>query len=103
MLRVFAILLVLTSSAWAIDAAKMGDGDYMAGVDDRLIITTTPFTAPRTLTLPYASGTNVPFSLVILDAGGAISITNNLTIVQQSGDLINGSSSPIVMSTAYGG
>jgi hypothetical protein len=98
-------LLVVSPAAWAVNqTTKMGDANYSVKNTDTLIVTQQAFTAPRTLTLPYAGGTGIGqtvggYTLEFFDTLGTITSSNTLTITPQSGDTINGSTSPIVVNS----
>jgi hypothetical protein len=80
----------------------MPNANYQVLNSDQRIVTSSgaTFTAPRTLTLPYAAGTNTTTAVIFYDVGNAVSSTNTLTITPQSGDTINGSSSSVVINYA---
>lgn len=77
----------------------MPNANYTVLNSDQRIVTSSgaTFTAPRTLSIPYAGGTNVTTALIFYDVGNAVSATNTLTITPQSGDTINGSASSVVI------
>jgi hypothetical protein len=82
----------------------MPNAAYTASITDQRIITSAPFTASRTLTLPAAAGTCIgqtcpPFGLEIFDAAGTVTATNTWVIAPATGDLINGSSSSLTFTT----
>lgn len=95
-------LALWASPALAVDASTaLGDANYTMTLTDQRLITTTVFTAPRTLTLIGAGATCIgqtcgSSALEIVDLANAITGTNTLTIAPQTGDTINGSASSFV-------
>lgn len=99
--------------ALAVDQSTViGDVSYTGLNTDVRIITSAAFTAQRTITLPFAGGTFIgqgqgtggggagASALEIIDVAGAIGSSNSLVIAPQSGDTINGSSSPVTVNVA---
>lgn len=77
-----------------------GDSNYTILNTDRQIRPSANFTAARTWTLPAASTWPIGASLII-NATGVITSTNTLSIAPAGGDLINQSSSAIVLDNVY--
>lgn len=109
MKKLFALafgLTLLATASWGVTPfTTMADVNLTASSTDVRIVTTTAFTAARTLTLPFAGATCIgqtcaATALEIIDNAGAITNTNTLTIAPQSGDTINGSASSVVISGA---
>lgn len=79
---------------------QIGDTNYTIGANDRVIATSTTFTATRTWTFPLAS-TRIPGDLlVIADVFGGISGSNTLTLARAGSDLIDGATS-LTLTTPY--
>lgn len=102
MKKILLVLVLLFGAAPALAvnmSVKLGNANYTVGPSDNLIVTQQAFTAPRTLTLPYAGSTVISNSnlLTILDAAQTVTVSNTLTIAPQAGDTINGSPSPVVV------
>jgi hypothetical protein len=105
-LLVLALWLGLTGPTLAVTpCALMGNANYAVTTDDSCVALGTAFTAPRTLTLPFANGTQIgqgaasiryANTLQIIDIG-AVNGANTLTIAPSPGNTINGSASPVVI------
>jgi len=94
--------LARSSSGLNIDAATgHGDSNYTILATDRAVLTNAAFTAPRTWTLPAASGVNAGQHLIIADAQGTVTGTNTLTVSRAGSDTINGGTT-VVLNSANG-
>jgi hypothetical protein len=91
----FGLLIALWASVASATTSVMGDANFQAKPSDTLITTRTPFSAPRTLTIPSVAGLAAD-SLTFVDSASVISGLNNLIIVTADGSLINGQSSFVV-------
>jgi hypothetical protein len=87
--------LGLTSS---LNTLGIGNVAYQMTVNDRILYGTTAFTAPRTWTLPAASGVAKGTIIRIIDWNSVVSSTNTLTIAPAGTDTINGGSSIVIPS-----
>jgi hypothetical protein len=106
-LLALALWLGLCSPALAVTpCALMGNANYAVTTDDTCVALGTTFTAPRTLTLPFANGTQIgqgaasiryANTLQIIDIG-AVNGANTLSIAPSPGNTINGSASPVIIS-----
>lgn len=76
-----------------------GDSDYTIPSDARVVETSAALTAPRTWTLPAASALNAGEQFRFVDAAGALSAANTLTLLHAGSDTINGSTSKTFAST----
>lgn len=87
----------LNANADALDGefavVAKGDASYTILSTDRVVRLTTAFTAGRTFTLPAAAALKASQPIVIVDAAGAISSTNPLTIARAGADTIDGATS----------
>lgn len=102
--------LLWASPALAVTSCElMGDADFTVSTTDTCIILTTPFTTVRHLNIPKAGATAIgqggaaigyADSLLVMDIGGAINGANTLQIVPASQGTINGSASPMTITTA---
>lgn len=104
--RLLAPLALLTAlwstpSSAVIQCAWMGDANYTASPTDICVLLGTPFTAPRTLTLPKAGATQLgqgaaairyADGLTIIDISEAVSSVNTLTIAAPAGGTVGGAS-----------
>lgn len=106
-------LLALVVYLWAavayavVTPKELGNANLALATGDWYVVTTIPFTAPRTITLPLASRSCITSNatvvcpsniLEITDLGNAIGGANTLTIAPQGGDTINGSATPLILS-----
>lgn len=73
-----------------------GDAAYTILATDRTVALTAALTAPRTWTLPAATGKNPGAVLRVTDQIGGISSTNTLTLAAAGSDTINGAASAVL-------
>jgi trimeric autotransporter adhesin len=66
-----------------------GNSNVSIGILNTQYLTTTPFTAPRTWTLPDASTVNAGWTIYIADIISTITTTNTLTVAVQTGQSLN--------------
>ena len=108
MRKIFALLLglALCGPALAVDVSTvMPNANYTALSTDVKLVTSAPFTAARTLTLPAAGATCIgqtcpSTTFEFFDAVSTLTGTNTLTITPATGDTINGSSSSLTFGQA---
>jgi hypothetical protein len=93
---ILAVSLFLTGSAAIAGPINLRDQDFILPSDTSYVTTLNTFTAPRVITIPARAAYSGPSPLYIIDTNGSVSSTNTLTLVAQSGDLINGRSSFII-------
>lgn len=89
---------IVKTDLWSV--TLHGDSDYTILNTDRQLRPSANFTAARTWTLPAAS-TWPAGAVLIVNAAGGINSANTLSIVPAGGDLINQSSSAIVLDSIY--
>lgn len=79
----------------------VGNTNFSFQITDRLVVSNTAFTAPRTGTLPAANAVSAGRTITFFDTLPAINGANTLTIARAGTDTINGATS-LVCSTPGG-
>lgn len=105
---VLSLWLGFTTSVLAVvPTATVNDSNYTIDINTTNVILQSAFTAPHTITLPYAAGTQIgqggpsimyQTTLNIFDTVCTLGPVNTLTIAPQPNNTINGSASPLVIS-----
>ncbi|SEM68585.1 hypothetical protein SAMN04515666_11911 [Bosea lupini] len=79
----------------------VGNTNFSFQITDRMVVSNTAFTAPRTGTLPAANAVSAGRTITFFDTLPAINGANTLTIARAGSDTINGATS-LVCSTPGG-
>lgn len=82
---------------------SFGDADLLLGNTSRFVFTKNALSAPRTLTLPPAASFGRNTAIVLIDIIGTCTAVNTITAARSVSDTINGATSAVAISAAFGG
>jgi len=89
----------LLPAARLTNTQTVGDANATISAGTRDVLLTAALTAPRTYTLPAASGYPAGYRITFSDVAGGVTTTNTATLTRAGADTINGATT-VVLSTA---
>ena len=106
LLLTLGLALLAAPALAVVPTTNMGNANYSMTVNDQRVVTGTPLTAARTLTLPSAGGTCIgqlcpAQAFEFIDVSGSVTSTITVTITPQTNETINNSTNTFVVSAAF--